>query len=293
MFERRAYLLDVTDRCPTERLLQELVDILVRYRYNEFFLHRGEGPCTGEFAPKLARLPLYCEMQGLAFAEVGPAEFDALQLDQSNVCVPTFAARSLAGRIEEMRRALEAGEVAMRARQAKRYLVTDFSDGYAWQPLAVSLPAIVLGGNFMTGGAKAAKMDLEKELCSVMDLPIGGLLQKLGTLYLRGGAIRSDASEFFNILAGDCGYSRHPGLTQYVLDEISGICRGIRIATERWIDRNDWAKEIAYAANLVDCACHRRNEAMLRELRDEHGRIWRLRYCPEGRVESLSKLPRF
>ena len=58
MFERRAYLLDVTDRCPTERLLQELVDILVRYRYNEFFLHRGEGPCTGEFAPKLARLPL-------------------------------------------------------------------------------------------------------------------------------------------------------------------------------------------------------------------------------------------
>lgn len=293
MFERRAYLLDVTDRCPTERLLQELVDILVRYRYNEFFFYRGTGPCTGESAPKLSRLPLYCDMQGLSFAEIGPTEFDALQLDPSNVCVPTFAARSLAGRIEEMRRAMEAGEVAMRARHAKRFLVTDFSDGYAWQPLAVSLPAIVLGGNFMTGGAKAAKMDLEKELCSVMDLPIGGLLQKLGTLYLRGGALRPDSSEFFNILAGDCGYSRHPGLTQCVLDEISGICRGIRIAAERWCERNDWAKEIAYAANLVDCACHRRNEAMLRELRDEHGRLWRLRHHPEGRVESLSKLPRF
>jgi len=105
--------------------------------------------------------------------------------------------------------------------------------------------------------------------------------------------MRADSSEFFNILAGDCGYSRHPGVTQHVLDEISGICRGVRIALERCTDRSDWAKEISYAANLLDCACHRRNEAMLRDVRDEHGRIWRLRSAPEGRVESLSKLPRF
>ena len=32
---------------------------------------------------------------------------------------------------------------------------------------------------------------------------------------------------------------------------------------------------------------------MLRELRDEHGHIWRMRFAPEGRVESLARLPRF
>lgn len=284
-----AYLLDITDRCPNERLTLEIVDILSRYRYDELFVYRKDG--AGAVLPQ--KLASYCDMQGLAFSEIGPAEHEAMLLDKSNVFVPTFAAKSLCGRIEEMRRAMEAGEVAVRARKAKRFVVADFSDGYMWHPVCVSLPAIILGGNLMSAGWKAAKMDLEKELCSVMDLPVGGLLQKLGTLYLRGGAIRADSSEFFNILAGDCGYSRHPGVTQHVLDEISGICRGVRIALERWTDRSDWAKEISYAANLLDCACHRRNEAMLRDVRDEHGRIWRLRHAPEGRVESLSKLPRF
>ena len=105
--------------------------------------------------------------------------------------------------------------------------------------------------------------------------------------------MRDGASEYFNILAGDCGYSRHPGITQYVLDDVSAVARGVRLSAERWIDRCDWAKEIVYMANLLDCACHRRDEARLRNLRDEHGRVWRMRFAPEGRVESLAKLPRF
>lgn len=287
--DQRAYLLDVTDRRPNDALLQELVDVLARYSYTEFFWYAA-GPDAPSPSP---RLRAYCEMQGLSLRPLDADGRERLLLDPTNVAVPTFAAKSLCGRIEEMRLAMEAGERAARARHATRFLVTDFSDGYMWHPLCVSLPAIVLAGNLMARGASAAKMDLEKELCSVMDLPVAGLLQKLGTLYLRGGARRADASEFFNILAGDCGYSRHEGLTQTVLDEVSGICRGVRLALERWTARNDWAKEIAYAANLLDCACHRRNETMLRALRDEHGRVWRLRCAPEGRVESLSKLPRF
>jgi hypothetical protein len=145
----------------------------------------------------------------------------------------------------------------------------------------------------MTAGHVAAKMDLEKDLCSVMDLPVGGLLQRLGTLYLRGGAMRPDSSEYFNILAGDVGYSRHPGITQFVLDDVSAVARGARIALERWVDRSDWAKEISYAALLLECACHRRDERRLREVRDMHGHVWRMRFEPEGRVESLSRLPRF
>jgi hypothetical protein len=126
-----------------------------------------------------------------------------------------------------------------------------------------------------------------------MDAPLGGLLLKLGTLYLRGGAIRSNCSELFNILLNKHGYSRHPGLTDGVLDEISGIAAGVRIAAERMADFNDWAKEIVYMADLIDCACHRRDEGRLRALRDEHGRIWRMRSREGGRADSLAKLPRF
>lgn len=220
------------------------------------------------------------------------AVFKAAGLD-FYVCPGTSSWRSLGGRVENMRENLEAAEKAGRIHGAKGYLLTDWGDEGHWQPLAASLPGIVMGGAFAVSGAKAARMDLERELDSVMDAPLGGLLLRLGTLYLMGGALRANASEFFNILLNDRGYSRHPNLTQSVLDETSGVARGVRIAAERWADRNDWAKEIVYMANLIDCACHRRDEGRLRELRDEHGRIWRLRSREGGRADSLSKLPRF
>ena len=220
------------------------------------------------------------------------AAFKAAGLD-FYVCPGTSSWRSLCGRVENMRGNLEAAERAGRLNGAKGYLVTDWGDDGHWQPLAASLPGLVMGGAFAASGAKAAKMDLERELDRVMDAPLGGLLLRLGTLYLRGGALRANCSELFNILSNDHGYSRHPGLTDAVLEEIGGIAAGVRIAAEKWADRNDWAKEIVYMANLVDCACHRRDESRLRALRDEHGRIWRLRSRECGRVDSLAKLPRF
>jgi hypothetical protein len=192
-----------------------------------------------------------------------------------------------------MREEMERAEAAGRARGAGRFMVTDLGDECMWQPPVASLPGLVMGGNFATGGAKAAKMDLERELDSVMDAPLGGLVLRLGTLYLMGGARRAGASEFFNILANPHGYSRHPGITQSVLDEVGAVARATRIVAERWIDRNDWAKEIVYMANLLDAACHRRDETRLRELRDEQSRIWRMRYHEGDRITSLSRLPRF
>ena len=290
MFERRAYLLDMTRRVPTMRTAQELVDILARYRYNEFrpFVERDfpEGLDFG-------KLDAYCEMQGVEMVKTTRDEFEDLFVRAEHVLVSTEAERSLAGRVEDMREQMIRAEAQGRARKAKGFLVTDFADACCWQPLCVSLPGIIMGGNFASGGAKSSMMDLEKELDRVMEAPLGGLLLRLGTLYLRGGAVREHCSELFNILSHDVGYSRHPGLTQFVLDDISGVARGVRIAAERWTDRSDWAKEIVYAANLLDCACHRRDEARLREVRDEHGHIWRLRFMPEGRVESLSRMPRF
>lgn len=289
MFESRGYLLDLTHRVPTMRTLQEVVDVLARCRYTEFRpFAESEFPAE---AIDLKRLGAYCEMQGIEMVPTTRDEFERIYLGKDTICASTEAPRSLAGRVEEMRERMERAEAMGRGR--RRFLVTDFSDGYSWQPLVVSLPGIILGGSFAYSGAKAAHMDLERELNGVLDAPLGGLVLKLGTLYLRGGAVRDDASEYFNILAGDHGYSRHPGITQTVLDDVSGVVRGVRIAAERWTDRSDWAKEISYAALLLDCACHRRSEPMLRELRDEHGHIWRMRFAPEGRVESLSRLPRF
>lgn len=280
----------MTARVPTVRTLQEIVDILAAYRYNEFrpFAERGL-PESVDFD----RLGAYCGMQGVEMIKTTRAEFEELFLSAEYAVASTEAERSLAGRVEDMRENMQKAEARGRASGARGFLVTDFADECSWQPLVVSLPGMIMGGGFASGGAKSSMMDLEKELDRTMDAPLGGLLLRLGTLYLRGGAVRDRCSEFFNILAGDAGYSRHPGITQFVLDDISGVSRGVRIAAERWADRNDWAKEIVYAANLLDCACHRRNEAMLRELRDEHGRVWRRRFAPEGRVESLARLPRF
>ena len=289
MFPVRGYLLDVTRRVPTRRTFEELVDILARYRYTAFHVYAEGG--FPEEAADFGRLSAYCQMQGLEMIRTDKDAFERLFLGKDFICVGTERARSLAGRVETMRERMIRAEAMGRGRRG--FLVTDFDDECAWQPLAVSLPAIVMGGNFATGGAKAAKMDLERELDSVMDAPLGGILLKLDTLYLRGGAVREDASEYFNILSHDHGYSRHPGITQIVLDDVSGVSRGVRVAAERWVDRSDWAKEIVHMANLLDCACHRRDESRLRELRDEHGRIWRMRFAPEGRVESLARLPRF
>ena len=41
------------------------------------------------------------------------------------------------------------------------------------------------------------------------------------------------------VLREDVGYSRHPGLTDSILGEISGIAAGVRLAAERWTDRSD------------------------------------------------------
>ena len=290
MFERRSYLLGLTRRVPTMRTAQELVDVLARYRYNEF-----RPFAEKDFPESLdwGKVGAYCEMQGLEMVKTTRDDFEELFIKAEYAIVSTEAERSLAGRVEDMREQMIRAEAQGRTRKSKGFLVTDFSDECAWQPLCVSLPGIIMGGNFASGGAKSSMMDLEKELDRVMEAPLGGHLLRLGTLYLRGGAVHEHCSELFNILSHDVGYSRHPGLTQFVMDDISGVARGVRIAAERWTERSDWAKEIVYAANLLDCACHRRNEAMLREVRDEHGHIWRLRFQPEGRVESLLRLPRF
>ena len=291
MFEKRGYLLEVGRRTPSKRTLFELVDILSNYRYTEFRPYAEKG--FDEVEIDFAKLGAYCQMQGLELVKTTKADFDALFVSGDYVCVSTEAERSLAGRVEDMRESMERAEALGRARRAKGFLVTDFGDECAWQPLAASLPGIVMGGNFAVSGAKSSKMDLEKELNRVMNAPLGGLLLRLGTLYLRGGARREHCSELFNILSHDNGYSRHPGLTSFVLEDIGGVARGVRIAAERWAEESPWAKEIVHMANLIDCACHRRDERRLREVRDEHGRVWRMRSMESERVESLMRLPRF
>ena len=223
------------------------------------------------------------------------AKFAAAGLD-FYVCPGTSSWNSLAGRVENMRENMIAAERAGHLHGAKGFMVTDWGDGGHWQPLAASLPGLILGGNLAFTGASAAKMDLEDALDAVMEVPLGGTLLRLGTLYLRGGALRANASELFRILANDRGYSRHPGLTDHIMTEISAIAEGCRHDAARFAGGaypNVWAQEIMYMANLVDAACNRRDEKRLRFLREEHGRVWRLRNREGGRADSLAKLPRF
>ncbi len=223
------------------------------------------------------------------------AKFAAAGLD-FYVCPGTSSWNSLAGRVENMRENMIAAERAGHLHGAKGFMVTDWGDGGHWQPLAASLPGLILGGNLAYSGASAAKMDLEDALNAVMGVPLGGTLLRLGTLYLRGGALRANASELFRILANDRGYSRHPGLTDHILTEISAIAEGCRHDAARFAGGaypNVWAQEIVYMANLVDAACNRRDEKRLRFLREEHGRVWCLRNREGGRADSLAKLPRF
>jgi len=226
------------------------------------------------------------------------AKFKAAGLD-FYVCPGTSSWNSLAGRVENMRENLQAAEAAGRVHGAKGYLVTDWGDGGHWQPLVCSLPGLVLGGAFAVNGAKAAKMDLEEALNAIMGVPLGGTLLRLGTLYLRGGALRANASELFRILANDHGYSRHPGMTETVLAEIASIAEGCRHDAAQYTSAtlygagSVWAHEIMYMANLVDAACNRRDEKRLRFLREEHRRVWLLRNRPGGLEDSLAKMPRF
>lgn len=291
MFEKRGYLLDVTKKMPLKRTFEALLDILAAYRYNEFFLFSEHPIADGAYDRK--RLEMYCEMQGIRLFVLTRVEFEDIFLKAEYAIASTEAARSLCGRVEEMREEMKKAELSGRLRKAKGFLVVDFSDEGAWEPLVVSLPGIVMGGHFASEGSKAAMMDLERELDRVMDAPLGGYLLRLGTLYLRGGARFEHVSEYYNLLAHDHGYSRFGGLTQGVLDDVSGVARGVRVAVERWVDRSVWAKEIIFAARLIESACHRRDETRLRALREEHGRLWRTRFEDEGRVDSLFLLPRF
>ena len=60
-FESRAYLLDVTDRCPNRRTMQELVDVLARFGYTEFCLY--DTAKEREVPLETAKTEAYCRMQ--------------------------------------------------------------------------------------------------------------------------------------------------------------------------------------------------------------------------------------
>ena len=286
MIDKRAYLLDVSIRKPTESFLRRLIDRLALLRYNELFLFSP----TFDFNFNL--LSSWAELKGIDLRTLDRQELESIRTE-GVAEVSTQASRSLAGRVEEMRERMEKAEAYGREHEVKRFLVTDFSDGLDWHSPVISLPGMVLGGYFASIGAKAAKIDLEREISQFLDAPIAGSLLRLGTLYLRGGAHRDDSSEFFNILSSDIGYSRHPGITDHVLEEVSTLLRGIMSEAERHLSRSESAKEILYSALLLDAACHRRSEARLRTVKEEFVKMWNRHFEFPGRDVSAAKIPCF
>ena len=90
MFERRAYVLDVTDRCPNRRTMQELVDVLARFGYNEFHLYDAAKEREEPLDTK--KTEAYCRMQGIDFKVVGEGFRREIEADAKTVVAPTFAA---------------------------------------------------------------------------------------------------------------------------------------------------------------------------------------------------------
>lgn len=290
MIDKRAYLLDVSVRKPTDSFLRRLIDRLALLRYNELFLFSIHPFSNSNSSLQL--LSAWANLKGIAIRTLNPQELESLRAD-GVAEVSTQASRSLSGRLEEMRERMEICEAYGREHGCRRFLVTDFSDGLDWHSPIISLPGMVLGGYFASIGAKAAKIDLEREVSQFLDAPMAGLLLRLGTLYLRGGAYREDSSEFFNILSSDIGYSRHPGITDHVLEEVSTLLRGIMSEAERHLERSETAKEILYSAVLLDAACHRRSEARLRTAKEEFVKMWNRHFESQGRDSSAAKMPRF
>mgnify|MGYP003313814026 CR=1 FL=1 len=288
MTDKRAYLLDVSIRKPTESFLRRLIDRLALLRYNELFLFSNTPP-PPTFSTSLLG---WAKLKGIDLRTLDRQELESLRAE-GVAEVSTHAPRSLSGRVEELRERMERCEADGRERGVGRFLVTDFSDGFDWHSPIISLPGMVLGGYFASLGAKAAKIDLEREISQFLDAPLAGSLLRLGTLYLRGGAHREDSSEFFNILSHDIGYSRHPGITDHVLEEVSTILRGIMSESERHVSRSESAKEILYSAVLLDAACHRRSEARLRTVKEEFVKMWNRHFESSGRDVSAAKIPRF
>lgn len=308
MIEKRAYLLDVSVRKPTESFLRRLIDRLALLRYNELLLFStispsplastsnppfsNSNPPFSNSNSSLQLLSNWANLKGISLRALNPQELESLRAE-GVAEASTQASGSLAGRVEEMRERMGKAEEYGREKGFRRFLVTDFSDGFDWHSPIVSLPGMVLGGYFASMGAKAAKIDLEREVSQFLDAPLAGSLLRLGTLYLRGGAYRDEASEFFNILSHDVGYSRHPGVTDHVLEEVSTILRGIMSEAERYLARSESAKDVLYSALLLDAACHRRSEARLRTVKEELVKMWNRHFESSGREDAALKIPRF
>ena len=270
-------------RRPNRETLRRLVDMLARLKYNELFLYSEMGGNDSSLVESVSSVEVM----------IRTMDPEGLQkVREEGVCeVMTGAECSLAGRLETMRERMAAAE--QKHRGVKRLMVTDFSDGCDWHSPVVSLPGLVMGAYFGLVGAKAAKMDLELELSRFLDAPLAALLLRLGTLYLRGGAYHPEASEYFNILSGDCGYSRHQGITDSVLEEVSSILRVIIGTAERYLPRSETAKEIIYTALLMDAACHRRSAMRLKSVKEEFIKMWNRHFISARRDEVADRLPRF
>ena len=114
MFLKRGYLLDVSGRTPKRSTFEELVDTLVAYRYNEFWMFAEKAIPDDIDAERLAA---YCRMQGIDVKFLNRDAYAEAVADR--VVVKTEAARSLAGRVEEMRERMTA---------AGAYIVSDLDE---------------------------------------------------------------------------------------------------------------------------------------------------------------------
>ena len=88
MIEKRAYLLDVSVRKPTESFLRRLIDRLALLRYNELFLFSTPSPLASTSNPpfpnansSLQLLSNWANLKGICLRALNPQELESLRAE--------------------------------------------------------------------------------------------------------------------------------------------------------------------------------------------------------------------
>lgn len=221
-----------------------------------------------------------------------------------SVCPGTSSWRSLAGRVENMRKNIRSAVGAGLANGADGFLLCDWGDAGHWQPLIVSFPGFVEGACL----AWCAETNQDRSLARALEMTcvekgLARPLVDLGNLYLHCGALRGNASVLFRLLERPLSTPVDAGVTP---GHLSAILRRLDLIEQGLPPFDAGAtpqrRELDLCVRMIRVACKRGllllkqevDREILRreiaELRMRFTEVWRLR----NRVShSEMQLPEF
>jgi len=244
------------------------------------------------------------DQEGAAFAAAG-LEF--------YVCPGTSSWNTIAGRTDNaLANLLNAAENGI-LHGASGYLNTDWGDNGHWQPLPVSY----LG--FLAGAAYSWSLETNRDLDVIAALDhyafddsagaFGRVAYELGNVYRSAGFEPGNSSALFQMLqmpldkiVETYGDRTNPEALRHTLQAIDDAVAGLPDAASTRKDAALLVREFNFAARVLRHACYRGLLAFdepevdvtalqsdLREIINEHRKVWRARNRPGGLPDSVAR----